>query len=377
MSRVSQRLGALGLAAGISAGCYSGGADDAANADAASPSKIGSGSGDAGSIDGAGSRIDVAESNERDIGTATPSSCRARGNGLTDCGASGESCCASSVVPGGTFYRTYAVLDAGTTAQADPATVSDFRLDKYAVTVARFRQFVNAWNGGAGYVPPAGSGKHSHLDAGKGLANSDANTSTLSETGWVTSDDSRVAPTNANLACASKLATWTASAGSNETLPINCVTWWESYAFCIWDGGFLPSESEREYAAAGGSQQRQYPWGSIDPGTTNEYAIFGCHYPLGSGSCAGGAAPVGTATMGAGRWGHFDLAGNVNEWSLDWFGGYSGSCTNCANLTGGSYRVVRGGYYDSAASYMPATSRGDDPPADRSVCIGFRCARTP
>ena len=34
------------------------------------------------------------------------------------------------------------------TGLADPATVSDFRLDKYDVTVGRFRQFVKAWNGG-------------------------------------------------------------------------------------------------------------------------------------------------------------------------------------------------------------------------------------
>jgi len=47
--------------------------------------------------------------------------------------------------------------------------VGDFKLDKYEVTVGRFRQFVAAWNGGAGYTPPAGSGKHTHLNGGNGL----------------------------------------------------------------------------------------------------------------------------------------------------------------------------------------------------------------
>ena len=71
-----------------------------------------------------------------------PPSCQAAGPGVTDCGASNESCCTSPEVPGGTYYRTYANSDGGPTGEADPATVSGFRLDEYQVTVGRFRQFV-------------------------------------------------------------------------------------------------------------------------------------------------------------------------------------------------------------------------------------------
>jgi len=77
--------------------------------------------------------------------------CAPGGPGLTDCGESHESCCTSLPVPGGTFYRTYKNTGHGPTGKADPATVSSFRLDKYLVTVGRFRQFVNARL--AGYVP--------------------------------------------------------------------------------------------------------------------------------------------------------------------------------------------------------------------------------
>ncbi len=52
--------------------------------------------------------------------------------------------------------------------RADPASVSGFRLDKYQVTVGRFRQFVAA--SVAGWRPAAGSGKHAHLNGGQGLA---------------------------------------------------------------------------------------------------------------------------------------------------------------------------------------------------------------
>jgi formylglycine-generating enzyme required for sulfatase activity len=206
--------------------------------------------------------------------------------------------------------------------------VSTFLLDKYLVTVGRFRQFVSAWDdgsgldGGAGYEPPAGSGKHVHLNGGLGLAvGPNLGAGQTYEPGWVASDDGNILPTDGNLTCggsSSGYATWTdAGAGIDENRPINCVNWYEAYAFCIWDGGFLPSEAEWEYAAAGGSQQRDYPWGSVDPGTApNEYAIYGCHW---SGSCASAVsiAPVGTATKGAGLWGQLDLVGDVYEWALD------------------------------------------------------------
>ena len=220
-----------------------------------------------------------------------PPSCQASVNGTTNCGAGGsgnESCCASPEVPAGTYNRTYTNSGSGPTGEADPASISGFRLDTYLVTVGRFRQFVSAWNGGSGWTPSQGAGKHTHLNAGQGLVNSATELSdgaaTSYETGWNTSDNSNIAPTNANLACNSSYQTWTNAAGSQENLPINCENWYEAYAFCIWDGGFLPSEAEWEYAAAGGSEQLEYPWGSAAPGTACpgtgcEYAIYDCDYP--------------------------------------------------------------------------------------------------
>ena len=169
------------------------------------------------------------------------------------------------------------------------------------------------------------------------------------------------------------LATWTPSPGSRESSPINCVTWWEARAFCIWAGGFLPSEAEWEYAAAGGDEQRAFPWGATNPGTENVFAIYDCNY----GGCLGGAAPVGTATLGVGRWGQLDLAGNLNEWTLDSFGDYVTPCVDCARIDGASFRVIRGGYFDDDADYLLPTSRSDAPPATRSACLGFRCAYAP
>jgi hypothetical protein len=92
-----------------------------------------------------------------------PASCA----GLTaTCGPSNESCCKSLLVPGGTYYRSYNGVDF--TDKSYPATVADFYLDKYEITVGRFRQFVNAGMGTQANPPAAGAGANP-LIAGLGL----------------------------------------------------------------------------------------------------------------------------------------------------------------------------------------------------------------
>ena len=250
--------------------------------------------------------------------------------------------------------------------------VSTFRLDKYPVTVGRFRQFVTAWNNGTA-TPTPGLGKHTHLNGGNGLNATGGGY----ESGWLASDSGNISPTNGNLTC-DKYATWTAG---NDNLPMNCTNWFESYAFCIWDGGFLPSQTEWEYAGVGGDQLRAFPWGNADPGMLNQYAIYDCYYPNGSTSCTGvsNIAPVGFAALGVGRWGQLDLASEVYEWTLDTYAAaFVDPCTDCANLATSTYRVLFGanfGYYPSLPRVVQ--SRGDDVALIHASYDGFRCARTP
>jgi formylglycine-generating enzyme required for sulfatase activity len=313
---------------------------------------------------------------------STGPSCAGGGDGIVGCGACNETCCATLEVPPVTYYRTYTNDGSGPEGEADPATVSGLALDRYLVTVGRFRQFVSAWS--SGYAPPEGSGVHTHLNGGEGLAA--AGSPGTYEPGWDMNDDGYISPTDANLGQCAPASTWTPATSTNESLPINCVNWFEAYAFCIWDGGFLPSEAEWELAAAGGDQQLEYPWGSTDPGTANQYAIFGygnatmtdCYYPSG-GACAGSRsiAPVGTAALGAALYGQLDMAGDVGEWTLDWFAPYVDPCVDCAQLEFASLRSIRGGSYDSVAGETLPPFRAGRYPPGRTGDVGFRCARLP
>jgi sulfatase modifying factor 1 len=330
------------------------------------------------------------------VGAATPASCMADGPGMNNCGPGGsgiESCCTSLEVMGGQYDRTYDNLydedggfsaeGGGATGLADPATVSGFRMDKYLVTVGRFRRYVN-YMSSVGAPPANGSGVHSHLNDGGGLANSgDPGTY---EAGWDGDDWNAWLATgygtfntwDTHLKCDSTRATWTTAPSTQENLPINCVNWYEAYAFCIWDGGFLPSEAEWEYVAAGGSKELEFPWGSMDPGTGNQYAVYNCDYPDGSGICSGVAniAPVGTTTLGASTWGQLDMVGELYEWNLDWAARYVNPCVNCADLVfSQNGRTNRGGAFVSSPLPIPYRSYGL--PTNRGAKVGFRCARIP
>lgn len=288
--------------------------------------------------------------------------------GLTaTCG--GESCCAAADVPGGTFNRLNDPLY--------PATVSTFRLDKYEVVVGRFRAFVNAGMGTKKNPPADGAGAHPQIP----------------NSGWQTSfnamlTDDATAFVEA-IKCDPELYNaYSEVPGENDTLPINCVTWAEAVAFCIWDGGRLPTETEWNYAAAGGSEQRVAPYGGGDEVIIDTTRVsFGCQSGT---SIADPGAPVctfkdytaaGTHPTGAGRWGHHDLAGNVWERMLDFFVDpfRLTTCNDCADLQDNPLgRAFRGGSINWAADYQRTIDRtaiNSETLDSRTNTVGFRCAR--
>lgn len=313
--------------------------------------------------------------------SVTPASCV----GLPHtCGAfQNDDCCRSPMVAGGDYFRSYDVgSDGGASADKSfPATVSSFRLDKYEVTVGRFRAFVEGNLATQSNPPAGGAGAHPHIPS-SGWQASWNQFLPVDKGGLLSSIKCNYGSSGIN----GMLDTWTDSVGPNENRPINCVTWYEAMAFCAWDGGYLPTEAEWNYAATGGSDQRPYPWSdppssvSVDSTRGSYNNGSGC-FGDGNSSCTvADLLPVGSKPAGDGRWGQSDLFGNVDEWLLDWSAPYQTPCADCADLTqpnANPMRVIRGGSFGGSAVGSRSGDRTSDVPSDLVYNFGFRCARAP
>jgi formylglycine-generating enzyme required for sulfatase activity len=169
--------------------------------------------------------------------------------------------------------------------------------------------------------------------------------------------------------------------------PINCVDWIQAAAYCAWRGGRLPTEAEWEYAARGGDG-RIHPWGSAPPSARR---LNACGAECLAAASRDGiprkalyddddgwptTAPVESFPEGASPLGVLDMAGNVWEWTADWYGPYAEVAqTDPEGATTGTSRVSRGGSWTSGgAETARATDRDWLDPETREATLGFRCA---
>lgn len=180
-----------------------------------------------------------------------------------------------------------------------------------------------------------------------------------------------------------------------EDHPVVHVNFDDVSAYARWAGKELPSEAEWEFAARGGLDGAEFCWG-------NEFTPNGRHL---ANTWQGAfpsenlledgfewTAPVGSFEPNG--YGLYDMAGNVWEWTTDWYqehGNIESPCCTLANPRGGirkrSYdprqpaikigrKVMKGGSFLCAPSYCrryrPAARMAQ--PIDTSTChLGFRC----
>jgi len=218
------------------------------------------------------------------------------------------------LIPMGTFTRGAEGADSKANSDETPARkifLKAYYIDKYEVSNAQFAAFIEA----KGYFRPE----------------------LWSREGWLWRQSGRTMWMEAIRTG----GPGTALAG---------VSWYEADAYCRWAEKRLPTEAEWEKAARG-DQPRVYPWG----------ASWGPEYAHADSSGPSlGPVTVGSYPQGVSPYGIHDMAGNVLEWTADWYDphyyGYSPDRNPLGPPTG-ERKVLRGGYWKDPPNRVRTTYR--------------------
>ncbi len=200
-------------------------------------------------------------------------------------------------------------------------------------------------------------------------------------------------------------ASWRRPEGRGSSLadradhPVVHVAYADAEAYAAWAGRALPTEAEWEAAARGGLPGAAYTWGDTPEGDGRRWANY-WHgsFPWSAEPGYGTTSPVGA--FPANPYGLFDMAGNVWEWTTDWYAERhpdpdDGACCVPRNPRGpgveASYdprqpqfavprKVVKGGSFLCAdvycRRYRPAARRPQMIDTGMSH-LGFRCIARP
>ena len=161
---------------------------------------------------------------------------------------------------------------------------------------------------------------------------------------------------------------------SKENHPVVYISWYAAMAYAEWAGKRLPTEAEWEKAARGGLVEKAYPWGnSIDPSKANYSAEIEDTTFVGNYSANG--------------YGLYDMSGNAWEWCLDLYETDFYDRSPLRNPVAGeslteitetfravhSPRVLRGGYWNNPPVFVRVADRYKQYPGSTHRGSGFRC----
>lgn len=277
--------------------------------------------------------------------------------------------------------------------------ISDFWMDETEVTVGQFAEFVHA----TGYITTA----ELPIDIEEIMSQVPASTPRPDPSQLVPSSlvFKKIPKQNSYLPSpndwweVSPGASWKFPYGPDSEIknnfdnPVVHISWYDAMAYAKWAGKRLPTEAEWEYAARGGMNGQNFPWGNnIEDGSTHANFWQG-EFPYQNDVEDGyeGISPV--KSYPPNGYGLYDMAGNVWEWCSDWYHADTYQCNaedkHILNPTGpplsydpdapaNSQKVIRGGSFlcnDSYCSGYRAAARMKSSPDTGLQHTGFRCAR--
>ena len=104
------------------------------------------------------------------------------------------------------------------------------------------------------------------------------------------------------------------------THPVVHIAYEDALAYAKWAGGRLPTEAEFEFAQRGGLDRKAYAWGDeLKPGGKFMANTFQGHFPDKNTTEDGFASAAPAAAFPPNGYGLYDVAGNVWEWTSDWY----------------------------------------------------------
>ncbi|SFK77781.1 Formylglycine-generating enzyme, required for sulfatase activity, contains SUMF1/FGE domain [Geodermatophilus ruber] len=273
-------------------------------------------------------------------------------------------------LPGGTFLmgtEDAAGFPADGEGPVRAVTLAPFRIDRYAVSNARFAEFADA----TGYRTDAERFGWSFVFAGLLPADHPA-TRAVAQAPWWRQVEG---------------ADWRHPEGPGSSIlrrldhPVVHVSWRDATAYCRWAGLRLPTEAEWEYAARGGLEQARYAWGDeLHPDGRWLCNIWQGRFPTRNTGEDGYLGPAPVTAFPPNGFGLHNVAGNVWEWCADWFSPDHDPRTPLIDPTGpafGTLKVIRGGSYlchDSYCNRYRVAARTANSPDSSTGNTGFRSA---